>query len=105
MEHGELRPPLVVVVGRVPDLDAVAVGLDLEPLEVGVELVAGHRRGPGDEEVDPERRRGELAELADLGPDGGRGLVAGGQEPEAPGVADRGRQLRASRARRRAAPE
>src|SRR5262245_47119173 len=69
------------------------MGLDLEALEIDVELVAGHRRAPGHEEVDAERRRGQLAELADLGPDCGRRLVAGGEESEAPGVADRGGEL------------
>src|SRR4029079_18840580 len=76
------------------DLDPVAVGLDLEALEVGIELLARDCRGGGDEEVDPERRRSELAKLADLGPDGGRRLVAAGQESEASGAPARGRQLR-----------
>ena len=87
VKDGQLRPPLVVVIGGVADLDPVAVGLDLEAIEVGGQPGAVDRGGAGDEHVDAERPVGELAELSDLGPNRGRRLVAAGEEPEAPGAA------------------
>src|SRR5581483_12264873 len=93
VEDGELRAPVVVVVLGRADLDVVAVGLDLEALQVRGEPLAVDRPRAGDEDVDAEGRRAQLAKLADLGPQRRGGDVAAGQKAEAAGAADGGGEL------------
>ena len=78
----DLRLEGVVLVPRLTEVDAVAVGVRLKLPRVRGERLAIHRRLGKAEDVDAEGRRRQLAHALDVAPDFVGCLVAGSQESE-----------------------
>ena len=80
-EH-ELLLPAVVVVPRVAELDVLALSLLGKGIGIASDRLAVVARPAGDEDVQPERARGERAQLRDVGAHRVRRPVAGREEAE-----------------------
>ena len=81
-EHDELGLPLVVVVSRLAELDAVPGGLLAQALEVVRQRPLVHLGVARHEQVDAERCGRKLTHSADVGGHCVRGAVSGGDEAE-----------------------
>jgi hypothetical protein len=94
LQQPELVLPPVVIEPRHSELDAVALGVGPQPLQVGAQRQLVDLAVAGREQVHTERRGRDGPQLVAVIVEPLGGQVAAAQEPQAAGVADGGRKRR-----------